>query len=207
MAKLKDYTNMVFGQFKIIEDLGNSYVNSLSKKKRRFVKVQCLKCDITYESILESFSLGKKVCDCDKRILKTNEWKRIAKIRFGMIDRCNNEESKDYPRYGQRNIKVCCDWLVSCKLFYEWSLENGYGHNLQIDRIDNDKGYSPENCRWVTRLEQARNKKFVTKIEKIKNAVDLLKKGKSRIEICKELNLSYGIVKSIHRGRCWKDIN
>lgn len=207
MPKLKDYINVVFGQFKVIEDFGNAYVNVRSTAKRRFVKVQCSKCHREYKGIIESFSLGKKVCDCDKRTLKSKEWKRIAKIRFGMIDRCHNEKCKDYSRYGLKNIKVCYEWLISCGAFYKWSIENGYDHNLQIDRIDNDKGYSPENCRWITRLEQARNKKFVTKVEKIKKAVDMLKKGNTRTEICNKLNLSYGIVKSIDRKKCWKDIN
>ena len=42
--------------------------------------------------------------------------------------------------------------------FYNWSLDNGYNDSLTIDRIDNSKGYSPENCRWVTKEEQQRNK-------------------------------------------------
>lgn len=207
MAKLKDYTNMIFGQFKVIQDLGMKYPKPNSKQKRKFLKVKCSKCHLEYEGLVECFSLGQKICDCDKRILKSKEWKRIAKIRLGMIDRCHNEKSKDYSRYGQKNIRVCYEWLISCESFYKWSIDNNYNDDLQIDRIDNDKGYSPENCRWTTKLEQARNKRKVTKIEKIINAKKLLNEGLSRIQVSNKLNLTYGIVKHLDRGTRWKDIN
>ncbi len=66
-------------------------------------------------------------------------------------ERCDNPKSKSYYRYGGRGIVVCNEWINNPKLFIEWSLENGYKKGLEIDRIDNDKGYSPENCRFVTR--------------------------------------------------------
>lgn len=43
--------------------------------------------------------------------------------------------------------------------FYKWSMENGYSNKLSIDRIDNEKGYSPDNCRWVTMKEQIENRR------------------------------------------------
>ena len=78
-------------------------------------------------------------------------------IRKGMIKRCHNVNSKSYLHYGGRGIAVCEDWLNSFQLFYEWAMSNGYQQNLSIDRIDNDKGYSPENCRWITMKQQCRN--------------------------------------------------
>jgi len=75
-----------------------------------------------------------------------------------MKRRCANRKDSAYPRYGGRGIKVCREWH-DLKKFVTWAENNGYRKGLEIDRIDNDKGYSPENCRWTTSKEQGRNKR------------------------------------------------
>jgi hypothetical protein len=76
-----------------------------------------------------------------------------------MKQRCHNPKNSRYQDYGGRGITVCDEWLNSFTSFYDWSIANGYRDDLSIDRIDNDKGYSPDNCRWATVLEQNRNKR------------------------------------------------
>ncbi|MCF6777856.1 hypothetical protein L3V83_14910 [Thiotrichales bacterium 19X7-9] len=73
--------------------------------------------------------------------------------------RCNNHNSKIYKYYGERGIKVCDEWSNDFKIFYDWSMLNGYKQGLEIDRIDNDKGYSPDNCRFVTTSINLRNRR------------------------------------------------
>lgn len=88
---------------------------------------------------------------------------RIYKVWGSIKSRCSNPKNEEYHNYGGRGIRVCDDWNSNFESFYEWSLDNGYTECLTIDRIDNDKGYSPDNCRWTTTLEQGRNKRLSKK--------------------------------------------
>lgn len=86
---------------------------------------------------------------------------KIYHIFWGMLNRCYKETNSAYEYYGGKGIKVCEEWNGFDKFmnFYEWAMGNGYKEGLQLDRIDNDKDYCPENCRWVTAEENARNQK------------------------------------------------
>lgn len=82
---------------------------------------------------------------------------RLYAIWDNMKARCYNKNSSDYPRYGGRGVFVCDEWIQSYKAFSDWAKENGYAENLTLDRIENNKGYCPSNCRWVDRKVQANN--------------------------------------------------
>lgn len=88
---------------------------------------------------------------------------RLKVIRRGMVRRCY-EYNTDYKA---RGITVCDEWLRpydGIYNFYKWAEENGYKPGLSIDRIDNNLGYCPENCRWATPSEQQRNRRDNIKI-------------------------------------------
>lgn len=78
-----------------------------------------------------------------------------------MLKRCYNSGNTLYLGYGSRGIKVCDEWKNGFKSFYIWAMSNGYTDELSIDRINNDGNYYPENCRWVTKNIQARNKRLL----------------------------------------------
>ena len=77
--------------------------------------------------------------------------------------RCYNKNEKSYHDYGGRGIEVCKEWIKDFKSFYDWSMSNEWEEGLQIDRIDNDKGYEPSNCRFVSQLFNANNKREIQK--------------------------------------------
>lgn len=82
---------------------------------------------------------------------------RLYQIYTNMLTRCNNPHNEWFSRYGGRGIKVCSEWENSFQAFEDWAYSNGYREYLTIDRIDNNKGYEPENCRWCDQSAQMRN--------------------------------------------------
>jgi len=84
---------------------------------------------------------------------------RLYNIYKGMKKRCYNPNNHAYGLYGCRGIDICDDWLKDFEEFKAWSLANGYSDDLSIDRIDNERGYRPDNCRWITHKKQSNNRR------------------------------------------------
>ena len=83
---------------------------------------------------------------------------RLYRIWCAMKARCYNCNVKAYPRYGGRGIEVCEEWRNDFNTFCTWALAHGYAEHLDIDRKDNEKGYSPDNCQWLTRSENSKKR-------------------------------------------------
>lgn len=79
--------------------------------------------------------------------------RKLYNVYYAMLSRCYNKNNPRYKDYGARGITVCSVWRFDNKTFYEWAIKNGYREGLTLDRIDNNKEYSPENCAWVTNKE------------------------------------------------------
>lgn len=108
-------------------------------------------------------------------------------IYHGMKKRCLNSNCKRYKDYGGRGITVCDEWLIGFDQFAEWALRNGYKKGLTIERKDVNGNYCPENCIWITRKEQAFNKRGSVLIEyrgEVKNLMVW----------CDELGLKYDAI-------------
>lgn len=88
---------------------------------------------------------------------------RLDNVYKSMQARCYNQSNKRYKNYGGRGIKICDEWLNDKRKFFEWAKGQGYDDTLPrgqmtLDRIDVDKDYSPENCRFISIEEQENNR-------------------------------------------------
>lgn len=125
-------------------------------------------CDCGTSKVISGDDLrrGKvKSCGCLKHdnpppihIKHGNSRSKLYNIWVAMKQRCTNPNDRNYERYGGRGISVCKEWLDDFQAFYDWAMDNGYVEGkLDIDRKDNDKGYSPDNCRFISHKENLCN--------------------------------------------------
>ncbi len=161
IPKLRDLTGMRFGRLVVLHR-----VKSTSSKARWLCQCDC-SVDSKIEVNGDNLIVGDtQSCKCLRKekianTLTTHGMRgtKLYSIWNNMKNRCSNMNTDSYQNYGERGISVCKEWEESFDNFLTWSLANGYNNNLSLDRIDNDKGYNPNNCRWATMKEQGNNRR------------------------------------------------
>lgn len=126
---------------------------------RYVAKCQC-QCNVIKYIRMDALRKGMTLsCGClqKERSTKHGAWDHpLYTVWKSMMRRCYNQKDDRYNRYGGRGITVCKKWH-DINIFIN-DMTQGYQKGLQIDRIDNDKGYSKNNCQWANRFTQAQNK-------------------------------------------------
>jgi hypothetical protein len=154
----------------LIKNLGTMFATEKSKERRRYGIYKCGFCGNEFKASTSNISTGNtKSCGCyqKRRASETHKthglgYTKLYRVWTDIKNRTLNPKNNYYFDYGGRGITICDEWKNDFVPFYNWAMLNGYEENkgLSIDRIDNDRGYSPSNCRWTTQNIQARNQRI-----------------------------------------------
>ena len=159
-----DMTGRVIGRLLVIEECG--------RDARGRALWRC-RCECGNEVIVRDDNLRNehtKSCGCYQREASTTHGMRKTRLYSvwqSMLKRAGATKgaSEEVKRaYQDRGITVCDGWLVF-ENFRDWALSHGYSDDLEIDRRDNDKGYCPDNCQWISRRENMNNRRNTIRLE------------------------------------------
>lgn len=143
---------------------------AISKSRETIVELVC-ECGKLFRTRWGNIKIGKtKSCGCRTTELKVkamtthglsnrNKIHPVYTTWYGIKSRCYNEKCIEYKNYGGRGIALCDEWLNDVVCFYNWAINNGWEKGLTIDRKEVNGNYSPGNCRWISNIEQQKNKR------------------------------------------------
>lgn len=136
--------------WKFLCDCGSEFIsNSASVKSGKTKSCGCLKKEKAIENGKKS--LGPPIKHGGSKTPEYKIWKTIKQ-------RCSNKNCTDYPEYGGRGIFICHEWENDFSKFLQ-DMGKRPSTKHSIDRLDNNKGYSKDNCRWATAKEQRLNQR------------------------------------------------
>jgi hypothetical protein len=152
MVKYIDLTGQKFGKLTVVEYSGKSYND--------YAQWLC-NCECGNTRVVQGKRLRNgmtKSCGCLTTATHGMSYSRLYETYNKMKDRCSKPKTTGFNNYGGRGISVCEAW-EQFDAFHIWAIKSGYNDNLTIERIDVNGNYCPENCCWITKAAQQRNKR------------------------------------------------
>lgn len=197
LNNIDEYIGAKFGNLEVIGEDPN-YAGKTYNSNHWLLRCDCGNIISEYPSRI--LSGHKKSCGCRKAKVMIRHGcydDPFYHVWWSMMQRCTNPMHHNYSRYGGRGICVCDSWQ-HVENFIAWA-HNTYNsdvHQKTLDRIDNDKGYDPSNCRWSTPKQQSNNRRNTTMCTL--NGI-----SKPLSEWCDEYNMPISVVGSRIRVMKW----
>lgn len=161
--RLVDYIGKIYGRLLVIQ-VGDR----VEGRRGKYVYAHC-ECGNVKDYLVNNLQRGMtKSCGCLRKEVTKD---RNSEITYGlsrhplrgvwrnMIERCYNKDSESFKNYGGRGVGICNEWREDFIQFFNWAISNGWNFGIELDRVNNNGDYCPENCRFVTRMENSRNKR------------------------------------------------
>jgi hypothetical protein len=167
MPALIDLTGKKFNRLTVLGQHGHKWASKVAWLCR---------CDCGTEKVFAGYQFkgrrAVKSCGCQKREVTIARNRKhglsghpLTFVWYCMLDRCRRSRAKAFKNYGGRGIHVCDEWQAF-QPFYDWAVSNGYQPGLTIERVDNDGPYSPNNCTWIPRAQQSKNRRNTRSIRR-----------------------------------------
>jgi len=174
-------------------------------KKQSWAIFKCPKCLQEVVRLLGSGD-SQKSCGCYTNVKHKGSYTRLYNTWAMMKQRCLNPNVKQFKNYGGRGITICNEWS-NFTPFRDWSLNNGYADNLQINRINNDGNYEPSNCEWISHKENARHRRGQKiNMEKANEIRALWNTGNyTQKELAEKYNVNRITISKIINNKTWKN--
>jgi len=202
-----------------MEFIRKTQVKESSTKKSRS-SYGIFLCPFCGKEVEKQLSQGRRIrsCGChnpnpnlthgETRRFGSGRKNHLYGVWQGIKSRCSNPNTARYPHYGGRGITLCDEWQHSYESFAAWAKDNGWRRGLQIDRVNNDAGYSPENCRVTTPTENIRNS---TRTKLTLDAARSIRRRfvhrkVTREMLAEEYSISVSTVGRVLSNKLWKEL-
>src|ERR1017187_5031240 len=202
MPKTPDMRDQRFGRLVVLEQIIENGKNS-----RWLCQCDCGNKTITGRPNLiqkKSFSCGCYNSEKTKEYFTQHgmtETKTYKAWEY-MKTRCLNEKCKSYKNYGERGITICEQWRNSFENFIQDMGERPDGYSLE--RINNNLGYSKENCKWIPRGHQSKNRRGCLTRKEVEEVREMLEQRKyPQVEIAKKFNVTPSCISCLKKGKTW----
>lgn len=196
------------GDWTVVEELFFQRRKNGTIQRKVLMRCKCgYEKKTNYNTIKSSNSCHKCAIKKIRSRLTDEERKNIKLLRnrFGaMKQRCYDPNNKSYSCYGAKGITICDEWLEKPKRFIDWALDNGFERHLELDRKEGDKGYSPDNCQFISKQENTLKNNLINlspeDIHWIRSDDYSLKKALKKFDCSKET------ITNIRKGKTFTSI-